>query len=62
MKLGLGSGDETVKAIVVTSAREFLARKGHSAEDVERMHAAWTKAVMLTIALWARPYAKEGLW
>jgi hypothetical protein len=49
-------------AIVVTSAREFLARKGHSTEDVERMHAAWTKAVMLTITLWARPYAKEGLW
>lgn len=49
-------------AVLITTAREFLARKGHAAEDVERMHAAWTKSVMLTISLWARPFAKEGLW
>jgi protoglobin len=49
-------------AVVITTARGFLASKGHSPEDVERMHAAWTKSVTLTISLWARPFAKEGLW
>jgi hypothetical protein len=49
-------------AVVITSAKEFLAAKGHPAEQVEGMYAAWTKAVLLTLALWARPYTKEGLW
>ncbi|HXF57361.1 MAG TPA: protoglobin domain-containing protein [Actinomycetota bacterium] len=39
--------------------RDFLARKGHSAEDVDRMHQAWLKAVVLQVALWAAPYAGE---
>jgi len=49
-------------AVVITTAKEFLARKGHSPEDVERMHAAWTRSVMLSISLWSRPYAKQGWW
>ena len=49
-------------SIVVTTTKQFLARKGHSPEEIERMHAAWTKAVMLTLTLWSRPYTKEGLW
>ncbi|MBV8589117.1 MAG: protogloblin ApPgb [Acetobacteraceae bacterium] len=49
-------------SVVVTTAKEFLGSKGHSPEEVERMHAAWTKAVLLTLALWSHPYAKEGLW
>jgi Protoglobin len=49
-------------AVVVMTAKEFLESKGHSPAEVERMHAAWTKAVLLTLALWSRPYAKEGLW
>ena len=28
-------------SVVVTTTREFLARKGHSPEEVERMHVAW---------------------
>ena len=47
---------------VISSAREFLASKGHSAADVERMHQAWAKSVLLTLALWARPYVKDRLW
>jgi hypothetical protein len=43
-------------------AKKFLARKGHSPADVERMYAAWTKSVLLTLTLWSRPYAKDGLW
>lgn len=49
-------------AVIVITARDFLARSGNSPEQVQRMHAAWTKAVLLTLALWARPYTKDGLW
>lgn len=49
-------------SVVVISAKEFLGKRGHSPEQVERMFAAWTKAVILTLALWSRPYTKDGLW
>jgi len=26
------------------------------------MQAAWTKAVILTLTLWARPFARDQLW
>lgn len=42
---------------ITATMRPFLAGKGHSDADVERMHAAWCKSVTLQIALWARPYA-----
>jgi len=32
------------------------------AQDGAAMQAAWTKAVMLTLTLWARPYTLGGLW
>jgi hypothetical protein len=47
---------------VIDGARDFLAEKGHSAADVERMHATWRKSVLLTLTLWSRPYVKDGLW
>lgn len=40
--------------------KSFLARKGHSPEEVEAMHAAWTKSVLLQAILWCRPYANPG--
>lgn len=49
-------------AVIITSSKEFLATKGHSAEQVEAMYTAWTKAVMLTLALWSRPYTRDELW
>ena len=49
-------------SVVITTAKGFLEKKGHSSEEGERMHAAWTKAVLLTLALWSRPYTKERLW
>jgi hypothetical protein len=30
--------------------------------EMDRLQAAWTKAVILSIAPWSRPYAQEGLW
>jgi hypothetical protein len=44
-------------APIALTIRDFLARKGHDAADVERMHQAWLKAVVLQVALWSRPYA-----
>jgi hypothetical protein len=38
----------------------FLAKKGHSSSDVEKMHQAWFKAVVLTVTLWSLPYIGEG--
>jgi hypothetical protein len=49
-------------APAILDAKPFLARKGHSPADVERMHRAWTKIVLLHVTLWTRPYTHEGLW
>ena len=38
----------------------FLARHGHTPEDVEKMHQAWIKSVILQVTLWSQPYIKEG--
>jgi hypothetical protein len=40
--------------------KPFLAKKGHAATEVEAMHAAWSKAVLLQAILWSRPYARVG--
>jgi Protoglobin len=42
--------------------KPFLAKKGNSSEDVEKMHQAWLKSLLLQIALWSRPYVKEADW
>jgi len=47
---------------ISATIRPFLAKKGHSADEVEKMHQAWTKAVVLSVALWSYPYAKDGDW
>ena len=41
--------------------KPLLSAKGHSVEDVEKMHRAWCKAVLLQIALWAQPYTDPQL-
>ncbi len=45
---------------ITATVREFLAKKGHSEEEVDAMHQAWFKAVTLSVALWSRPYAGDG--
>jgi len=45
---------------ISVTMRPFLAKGGASAEKVEAMHAAWTKAVTLQAILWCEPYAREG--
>jgi protoglobin len=48
-------------AVINDGVKPFLAAKGHSDDDVERMHRAWCKSVQLQIALWSEPYADKNL-
>ncbi|MER3473247.1 MAG: protogloblin ApPgb [Armatimonadota bacterium] len=43
---------------ITATIKPFLAKKGHSAEDVEKMHQAWFKSVVMQVALWSAPYVK----
>lgn len=45
---------------VTTTLAPFLAKKGHSPQDVEKMLDAWRKSVLLTVILWSHPYVGEG--
>ncbi len=40
--------------------RPFLESAENSVEDVERIHQAWSKAVLLQLILWSYPYVKDG--
>ena len=37
--------------------KPYLAAQGSSADEVEKMHSAWCKAIQVQIALWIGPYA-----
>jgi hypothetical protein len=45
---------------VTFTLRPFLAKAGHSSEDVEKMAAAWLKSCLLQLTLWSYPYVKDG--
>lgn len=45
---------------ITATMKMFLGKKGNSAEEIERMHQAWTKSVILQVALWSRSYVNEG--
>lgn len=45
---------------ITATIKPFLAKKGHVADEVEKMYQAWFKAVVLHVTLWSYPYVKEG--
>ena len=45
---------------ITTTLTPFLGKQGASAADIDKMHAAWVKAVLLQTILWSEPYVKEG--
>ncbi len=45
---------------ITATIKPFLAKKGHSPEEVDKMYQAWFKSVTMQVALWSYPYAKEG--
>jgi hypothetical protein len=47
-------------APITITIRDFLQKKGHSPTDVDKMYHAWFKAVVLQVALWVQPYARDG--
>jgi hypothetical protein len=47
-------------AVMNQTIEPYLATKGHSAEDVDRMHSAWCKSLQLQISLWSRPYTQSA--
>lgn len=45
---------------VTITLKPFLAKQGHSADEVDRMHAAWVKSCLLQVTLWSHAYVKDG--
>jgi Protoglobin len=45
---------------ITATIKQFLANKGRSTEEVEKMHQAWFKSVVLQVTLWSYPYVREG--
>ena len=45
---------------ITATIKPFLAKKGNSPEEVDKMHQAWFKSVVLQVTLWSYPYIKEG--
>ncbi len=47
---------------VVLPIRKFFSVSISNNEELARLETAWTRAVLLHITLWSRPYTTEGLW
>lgn len=49
-------------AVIITTARNYLADGERSTEQVDEMHAAFTKSVMLHVTVWTRAYTPGSQW
>ena len=50
-------------AVVIATGRKFLAADGAEGEELNRLHSAFTKTVMLHVTVWTRAYGNaDGLW
>jgi hypothetical protein len=45
---------------ITTTLKPFLAAGGAAPDEVEAMHQAWVKAVLLQVILWSHPYVRDG--
>ena len=45
---------------LVITLKPFLASKGHTPDQVEKMNLAWLKSMLLQVTLWSQPYLREG--
>ena len=48
--------------IITANSRRFFVDAGVTGDELQQLEDAWSKTVHLHIALWARPYTKDGLW
>lgn len=47
---------------ITATIKSFLAKKGNSQDEVEKMYNAWFKSVVLQVAIWSYPYARDDSW
>jgi hypothetical protein len=47
-------------SIMNETIKPYLAVKGNSAEEVDKMHRAWCKSIQIQLALWGSIYAKHA--
>jgi len=47
-------------AVMNETIRPYLAAKGNSADEVDKMHRAWCKSIQLQLALWVDPYIEAA--
>ena len=45
---------------ITATIRPFLEKKGHTKDQVDRMHEAWFKSVVLHVVLWSQPYTPDS--
>jgi hypothetical protein len=45
---------------VTFTLKPFLAKRDHSADDVDKMYNAWLKSCLLQVTLWSHPYVRAG--
>jgi Protoglobin len=45
---------------ITTTLKPFLGSGGATAAEVDAMHQAWVKAVLLQVILWSHPYVRDG--
>jgi Protoglobin len=48
--------------VVITSSRGYLAAGGASGAELDRLHAAFTKSVLLHVTVWTRAYVDAANW
>jgi Protoglobin len=49
-------------AVVSTTIQQILEEGGYSSVEIAQIRDAWTKSMLLHLALWARPYVAASLW
>ena len=45
---------------ITTTLKPFLGNGGAGPDEVNAMHRAWVKAVLLQVILWSQPYVRDG--
>jgi hypothetical protein len=49
-------------AVILTTSRDFIARHVEDTGTLDRLHAAFTKSVMLHVTVWSRAYLDGPAW
>lgn len=47
-------------AVMNETIKPYLAAKGNSPDEIDKMHRAWCRSIQLQLALWVGPYTEKG--